>query len=761
MSPKDRKPFKTIFRRMMFNVNVVLSGCAVGFFAWNATSYIKSRLLDHYTLSLNAWASYYYHPHDASLFNYVVLCVAMALYGLVFYVKTQRNSVRYVRKKSRTLGNRYPLLLLLSSALFFVLLNRHWEMSQRLLMSLYLLFILFVPLKFIPLKRYRFRHLCDVKVSMCWRDILARHKGNVLLLLTFLLLCVVSVEPLKVIKGPIYVMNEFKNIYSDTKINGTYVNNRTFLDSIEKGTTGKAEISEFFAANDKEYFHQNASWGPFNHIGHILNPLNEYISGKAPADVYMQYGQGNTLLYKWTMELFGGMSLDNFYKCYIFYIIYSMLYILLLLYLFRDKLYVFNAFAVYSIAFFSAGYWVFIHAPGVIPTIHLFDTTVFLFLLLYFRRNNLVFLVSAIVLAALSIYMNRQFGLVLLISLGAACLPYLWETKQGKERYTLLAMLVLLPLVMLAAPFFKTTANASSTLFYFLRGYLSWRPDPDVVFLTIVYLVVSYHFLFLIRRQTHYLKYAFIFVFIYSQGLLTYFFWSGLSNHLMPVIPFIGLELLLMLYISKELIVKTGGARIALTTGMVLGTAWLAFTCNNAIGEFYKSKRIYTRNFTQHRIYQWDFDRAKIATTINPEPFRESIALIQKYRPQENSGIHLLSVYDNVLPFLAKRYSMMPFFEMQWFVFTSKERAEAINRLKSQKPEYLFVENGISEEHPDPWAPYFNAPEINAFRKANQERRLELGKIFTAVEDGYEKVEEGVLLSVYKRKSLYAASARH
>jgi hypothetical protein len=473
----------------------------------------------------------------------------------------------------------------------------------------------------------------------------------------------------------------------------------------------------------------------------------------------MQYGQGNTLLYKWTMDLFGGMSLDNFYKCYIFYIIYSMVYILLLLYLFRDKLYAFNAFVVYSIAFFGAGYSVFIHAPCVIPTIHLLDTTVFLLLLLYFRRNNPVYLLSAIILAVFSMYMNRQFGLVLLISLGAACLPYLWETKRGKERYILLTTLVLLPLVILASPFFKTTANASSTLYYFLMGYLSWPPEPGVVFLTIVYLVVSYHFLFSIRKQTHYLKYAFIFIFIYSQGLLAYFYWSGLSNHLMPVIPFIGLELLLMLYISKELIVQTRWARRVLTTGVVLGTVWLAYTCSNAIDEFYKSKRTHTRHFNQHRIYHWDFDRAKIATTINPAPFRESIALIQKYSPQENSGIHILSVYDNVLPFLAKRYSLMPFFEMQWFVFTAKERAEAIGRLKNQKPEYLFVEKGIGEEHPDPWAPYFNTPDINAFRKANQERRLELGKIFTAVEDDYEKIEEGVLLSVYKRKSLHVASA--
>jgi hypothetical protein len=96
----------------------------------------------------------------------------------------------------------------------------------------------------------------------------------------------------------------------------------------------------------------------------------------------------------------------------------------------------------------------------------------------------------------------------------------------------------------------------------------------------------------------------------------------------------------------------------------------------------------------------------------------------------------------------------MPFFEMQSFIFTSKERTEAISRLKSQRPEYLFVENDIDKEQPDPWAPYFNNPDINKERKSNQRRRLELGKIFAAVEESYDKIEEGALLSVYKRKSL-------
>ena len=758
MSTQGIKP-TTNFKNIKFSLNIVLSGCAIGFFTWDFISYVKFLLQDHYRLNLNAWTDIYYHPQDASLPNYVVLCIIMAIYGLILYVGVQKNNLISVRKKSSTLAMRHPILLIISAVLLFIMPNQQLEIYLRLLVSLCLLIVIILPLRhnthrrlvIIPLnwlralcKSLQERFFC-LHNTECFKD-------RMLLLFAFALLCAISIEPVKLITGPIYIMNEYKNIYSDTKIKGDYVNNKTFLDTVGE-KTNSIELSNFIGSNALEYNHQNMSWGPFNHIGHILNPLNEYICGKDPADVYMQYGQGNTLLYKWTMGLVGSMSLENYYSCYVYYIIYSLAFLLLLLYLFRDKFYVVIAFLVYSIAYYAQDYLAFVHAPGFIPTIHLFDTSVLLLLLLYFRRTNPVYLLSALFLAMFSIYMNRQFGLILLISTCAAGLMYLWENKQGMQRYIPMTVLLFLPCFIIAAPFFKTTVNSSNPFYYFLRGYLSWRPEPFLVFLTILYLGLSYYFLFLIRKQTHHLKYAFIFTFIYSQGLLTYYYWNGHINHMMPLLPFIGLELVLMLYLCKELLIIRKKAHIVFTAAMFLGTTVLVFSCAKAAKNYYHIKQVFVRNFKQHKTYNWDFERAKVVSTINPEPFRESVALIQKYSPQENSGIYLVSVYDNVLPFLAKRYSMMPFFEMQWFVFSPKERTETISRLKIKNPEYLLVDNNIKYECLDIWAPYFESPADIAYRKSHQDKRLELGKIFAAVEKNFEKIDEGILLSVYKRKS--------
>jgi len=747
--------FFPIRKKIKLSLNIIFSSCSIGFLSWIIISYLKLILLDHFHSNLNEWTNIYYHPQDASLINYVILCIVMAINGLSLFIRTQINNLHFVRKKSSTLANRHPILLIVSLVLFFILLNRNVDIYLRLLTALFLLAILTVPLRHDTHKRFilsPFSRFLSILTRLLCVNNAECFKNRILLLLMFALLCVISIEPLKLIKGPVYVINEFKNIYSDTKINYAYVNNKKYLDTIENKTIYPYNLNEFILANRLEYYHQNMSWGPFNHIGHILNPINEYICGKDPADVYMQYGHGNTLLYKWTMNLIGGISIDNYYKCYIYYIIYSLLFLFLLVYLFQNKLYAANAFLIYSIAFFSQDYVAFVHAPGFIPTIHFFDTSVFLLLLLYFRRKGLAYLISALFLAVCGVYLNNQFGLILLISTWTTCLAYLWENKQGKERYILSFISLLLPCLILTIPFLKSTTNTTSTFSYFLTGYLSFKPQSHIVFITIICIAISYYYLYSIKEKTHYLKYAFLFSFIYSQGLLTYYYWNGKANHLIPLLPFIGIHLMLMLYICNTLMLKNRRVRKIFTAAIVLGTTVLAFTFVKTMNPFYKNKQAFIENFKTHKTYAWNFERAKIVSTINPEPFQRSIELIQKYSPQENSGIYLLSIYDNVLPFLAKRYSMLPFFEMQWFILSQKERTQTINRLKTHMPEYLFVENNIKDEYFDPWAPYFNTWDDIAYRKSGQGKRLELGKIFTAVEGYYKKIDEGILLSVYKKK---------
>jgi hypothetical protein len=204
----------------------------------------------------------------------------------------------------------------------------------------------------------------------------------------------------------------------------------------------------------------------------------------------------------------------------------------------------------------------------------------------------------------------------------------------------------------------------------------------------------------------------------------------------------------------------SGKGRSALNAAVTLATVGLLCAYGSAISGFYRSKELYDENFRQHAVYQWQFERARVVSTINPEPLRESISLIHKYSPRRNGGIYLLATYDKLLPFLAERYSLMPFFEMQWYLFSAKESADAVSRLTSARPEYLFVGNDLSGADADPWATLYDGTGINMERRSNFERRLELAKIFAAVADGYEKVEQGTLLSVYRRNSPQLSQTR-
>ena len=137
---------------------------------------------------------------------------------------------------------------------------------------------------------------------------------------------------------------------------------------------------------------------------------------------------------------------------------------------------------------------------------------------------------------------------------------------------------------------------------------------------------------------------------------------------------------------------------------------------------------------------------------MNPFYFTDSIFLIHEYEPSENA-IHLISKYDDLVPFLAGKYSAMPFFDLQWFLLSPKEVALSVERIKKNKPQYLFVDTDIERD--------FNGEILLGGLQSigfpgeeslHRVQRLHLlQEVFRAVKKDYVPVKEGVLLTVYKR----------
>jgi hypothetical protein len=173
---------------------------------------------------------------------------------------------------------------------------------------------------------------------------------------------------------------------------------------------------------------------------------------------------------------------------------------------------------------------------------------------------------------------------------------------------------------------------------------------------------------------------------------------------------------------------------------------------SRSVTHYYKEKSDYNAIFTSHVVYDWSFDKMRIKTTMPPLYFADSLDLIQEYSPEP--GIYIISKYDSILPFLSNRYSRMPFFELSYYLVTPKETRECIDLIKREKPKYLYVDTDI-ERHFNVDIIDKNAPRLGYLHIESVWRvqRLNLLKeIFMAVRDDYYPVEEGSLITVYRRK---------
>jgi hypothetical protein len=635
---------------------------------------------------------------------------------------------------------------------------------------------------------------------------------GILLGLSLALLVFMSIEPLRTAFGPVQLMGEYVYPYSTTRLQIGLVNNKAFLDrldvsalmakgfdippgsggpdalsgaigrlmrrplrargekllftvdSVEPSQGGAAlvpgekvsvrvkDLSDFLKMNILEYSHQNMGRGQINHIGHVLNPINEYICGKPLRDIYLQYGVGNSFLIKYAMDLFGGPSYSAYYKVYLFYPLYFAVSLLMLVLLFREPLHVLGALAVYAFAYFWIGYIAFVLAPGIVPSIHLMDAPVVMAVMLFLQKPSLVRLIPVTVLGLLAVAINTTFGLIITVSAFLALALHSFENRVGQAR---VAWLILLTVVLAGTVFLPTSlakAGPEHLLKYFLLGFFSWPPPGFMPILTVAYLVASYGFLYSLKSERYPLKYVYLLVFLYSQGLLLYYYWSGLTNHLPMALPFIGLQFFLMLYITGK---RLKNPLITLTTGGAVAAA-LVLCCVASYG-FFKERRSFDSHFRSHHLYTWDFDRANVLTTMDPAPFAEAIGLIQRYGSHHESGIYIISKYDNLLPFLSHRYSMMPTFELGYYLISERQFFESARILQHGRPVWLFVDSDLmsyaSGRSNDLWGKLFPAGSQAVERDSRVGRYLQLQRLFTGVMGDYEEVEHGRLISVYRRKT--------
>lgn len=711
---------------IQFAIALFLLGAVI----WESTDIFKLFLFHGVYDDINPWALQFYHPHKSELINYLLSCFGLGLAGLAVYCRAWNRGI-FAKIAD---GTRKSFVRLFSALFLLALVNTALKSG-------------FGPEAVRTLAYIAIPLLCSLDYSRLGKALPAA----IVLVLAFLCL-----EPARVVRGPVLLLNEYADLYGETLMDGGYVSNRAFAEYRSRGIPVEDE-TEFLKKNMLEIHHQTIARGQINHLGHVLNPINEYVAGKPLRDIYIQYGIGNTLLIKRTMDLLGGLSIRNYYKCYAYYIAYYVLFLLMLIYVFRNAVYVLGGLCALAASQFYYGYMSFILGPGLLPTIHFCDVFAIVFLAAYLRGpDKTIPLAAAFLAAAAGALLNRQFGGILATALTMTTLFFLLENTSGRRRYTLSAGVLTAFSLILATSFFITSRSGSAGGFgMFLSGFFSWQPSPSVVFYTLLYISASYIFFALFKDARTHLKYLCAFVFLYAQGLFVYFYWSGLMHHLPMVTPFIGLQLFLTLFLMENE-ARTG-------TG-VLPKSFLRFKKAALIlvmlyvpicaGQFYMgpfSKKAFMENFTSHKLYYWGFNRAGLISTIDPRPLKESLSLIARYSGESENGIYILSRYDNLIPFLAGKYSRFPVFEMAWYLFKTDTGSKVAAGLEQEKPEYIFVDSDMADQKPDLFALAYGRGD-SLLRDENESRvgrLMELKKLFRAISPHYALVEKGPLLSVY------------
>lgn len=517
----------------------------------------------------------------------------------------------------------------------------------------------------------------------------------------------------------------------------------------------QADGRRVYDAREMEFLRKNQlelHWQVFNrwvihHHNFVLGPINEYALGKPLGSINLQYGMFNVVLMRFLLEATGGVTYQNYFRVwYAFWPLYLAIYVGAAFLLLKEIRFVLLSVLLAFGSILLINYQTLFLGPGLNPIRRFFDLLVLAGLVSYLRSGGGFALFASLGLALAAIVNNRQFGLFLTAALAATlALRYL---KEGRRRPLELAGAVAAALA--GAAILKWGALGHDSLArYYLEGLVSPPLSPGrlyglgLVFAAMFSIIIRFH------DSTNELKYAALFLVLYAQASAVYFVWGASNNHLLNIAPVLVLAALAVLRLWIE---ESRAREYRHLIGTSLCAAALAGFYFPSAAAYYRSELRYRRLFSDHPTFQWELGRARFKSTMDPALFSEAVGQLRKHSTDRNA-VHIISKYDAILPFLAGKYSAMPFFELSWFLVTEREVRRCVDEIRASRPELLFVDSDIERslngEIVPPAHPIFGTYHDESLQRV--QRLSKLKRVFDAVKADYEPLEPGGLLTVYKR----------
>ena len=557
--------------------------------------------------------------------------------------------------------------------------------------------------------------------------------------------------------GKLHVINEFSDIPELTKIKGQIINsleyeNENFKNYV-KTKKDKNQIDRYIEANIIEIHWKTLSRYVLYHHSHMLVPILELELNKDKTQIFAQYGLFSAKLLGTVLKHTGGINIHNYFKLYysIFYIYYGSMF-LIAYKMFKSKKTVFSLllFTIISINIYN--FYYFYLAPGCNPYRHFFDIIVIFLLYKYYNNFKIKYFISAISLALFAMLLNCNMGLFLYL----AFIPAFWykniTLKQNKNlKFELFIIAVSLAISYFIYKF--STVGADYTKEYFSQGLLGWPLSDTALIIILSTIILGYLIFSLIKNniKLYALAHCAFYSFIYIQGLLLYFIWGSDTKHFVVITPVIAFVLLMIFKLAENIFLENKYDRFKKMAVNIIIVVLFAISCigfTRYVKDYYCFKSI----FKKHITYDWNFKNAKFKSTIDPKYFDDSIDLLKKYS-YDNNGVYIISKYDYFIPFLADKYNLMPYINLEWYVLSQKEVQTSIDLIKNKKPTILFADKNIMYANSSCYSVYNKKlAYLNLECQAHKDRITTVSKIFDAVKSDYYLIDSSYLLNVYKRK---------
>ena len=515
----------------------------------------------------------------------------------------------------------------------------------------------------------------------------------------------------------------------------------------------KSTVESFLGKNYLELCYQVFPGHYFHHHNYMLSPVNEYFLGKDPVGINFFYGKLSSLILAKAVSLFGGMNFQNYlHASYCFYILYYLICVVVIFAIFRDLGFSILAAVVVYASLHMVGYDSIASAPGFNPLRHFFDLFVILFLYYFTLNNQRRYLVGCLGFAILSVMCNREFGAVILMALIVPLFIYFYAKRSEGSFLNFFIVILGIVLSVLIIAFWYHTDNPMAVYSIIGLGIPVLRFN-ELILMELA-LIPFYLFLIKVINCAKNLKYIALYLLVYFQLICIYLVWNPASNHFFSLGAIWGLGIVVF---AKMLIDYKWSEGFKIRYLVPITVSVFALFYVPSLFFYYFEKHAYDNIRLTHRVYAWNFERASFDTTMDPSVFAGDIRLINKYVPRDKA-IYIISKYDNFLPFLAGKYSAMPYLEVITSLVTQREINNCINVILENRPEYIFVDTDISRNlNGDVF--YKNdsfvkmvAPDLWVASSARVKMLKYLREIYYGIQDQYSPAEAGMLVTVYKRK---------